>query len=165
MTIKWKIYRLLNYILFGASSIIFLFLIRLLFKAPGHELLIFSLIFSSGFLSMIILSLINITIMSKTFPDRLLNKRQGRWHIFSVTLNVFALSCLLVALVTLLNEMDNIRSSDLSMGPFLIMATLLITLLTMSIFIFIGQVTLKKYLRSKSNLSADAMVDSIGKEN
>lgn len=101
--------------------------------------------------------------MSKAFPDKLLTANQNRSHIFSIVLNVFAFAGLTLGLISLLNEIRNVQPGQMIF--FMIMLAIVIVLLTLLIFIFISQVVLKKYLRSKNEVAVISMIDSIGKEN
>ena len=167
---RWKIYRVFNFILLACSSIIFLVLVRQFAKFRSLELagsnpqIEIAFVFTcSVFLSMIISSLLNIIIMSKAFPDKLLTANQNRSHIFSIVLNVFAFAGLTLGLISLLNEIRNVQPGQMIF--FMIMLAIVIVLLTLLIFIFISQVVLKKYLRSKNEVAVISMIDSIGKEN
>lgn len=101
--------------------------------------------------------------MSKTFPDKLLTNNQSRWHIFSIIFNALALAGLLYALVSLLEEIGNAEPEDLA--PFMVMLCVLIILLVLLVFVFVCQLVLKKFLRSKNEMTVKSMIDSIGNEN
>lgn len=161
--LKWKIYRVFNYILLACSSIIFLFLVRLLFTSTEPDFDPITLLLGFLFLAIIVSCLINITIMSKTFPDKLLNRNQNRWHIFSIILNAAAFAGLFYALISLLKYVGNYDRGDA--GGLVVMAAILIILLVLLVFIFVCQLVVKKYLRSKSDVALSSMIDSIGKEN
>jgi hypothetical protein len=170
LSTRWKIYRVFNYILLAGSSIILLIFARQFvtlrrseIAEESVEIVIVFVIFSSVFLLMIISSLVNIIVMSKTFPDKLLSTNQNRSHIFSIILNALALLGLLVALISLLKEIGD--SDPDNVAPFLFMLAILITLLVVLLFIFVCQLLLKRYLRSKNEVTVKSMIDSIGKEN
>ena len=101
--------------------------------------------------------------MSKAFPDRLLTANQNRSHIVSIVLNVLAFTGLSVGLISLLNEIQDAEPGQLTF--LLIMLSVLTILLVLLLFIFISQLVLKKYLRSKNEVAVISMIDSIGKEN
>ena len=169
LSARWKIYRVLNYILLAGSSIIFLIFARQLdkFRRSGieegyAEIVIVFIVFSSVFVLMIISSLINIFIMSKTFPDKLLTPNQNRSHIFSIVLNALAFVGLFVALISLLKEIADSPPEEIA--PSLFILAILIVLLVVLVFVFVCQVLLKKYLRSRNEVTVKSMIDSIGKE-
>lgn len=101
--------------------------------------------------------------MSKTFPDKLLTNNQNRWHIFSIIFNGLAVAGLLFALISLLGEIGNAEPEALA--PFMVMLCILIILLVLLVFIFVCQLVLKKFLRSKNEMIVKSMIDSIGNEN
>lgn len=169
LSARWKIYRVLNYILLAGSSIIFLIFARQLdkFRRSGieegyAEIVIVFIVFSSVFVLMIISSLINIFIMSKTFPDKLLTPNQNRSHIFSIVLNALAFVGLFVALISLLKEIADSPPEEIA--PSLFILAILIVLLVVLVFVFVCQLLLKKYLRAKNEVTVKSMIDSIGKE-
>ena len=97
ISLKWKFYRALNYLLFCCGVIFFLHFLRLLVNNTVLSFLPLSILFSLLFLFMASHSLINIVIMSKTFPDKILSPNKTRWHIFSLILNFISLISLIIS--------------------------------------------------------------------
>src|SRR5688572_13084579 len=162
LSIRWKTYRVSNYILLVCSAIIFLILVRQFFAFRRTEFDLLFAMFSFVFFSMIVSSLINITIMSKTFPDKTLNNNQNRWHVFSIVLNVLAFAGLFYAFISLMMEIDSSNSEE--MVPFLIMLAIVFILLVIVLFTLASQAVLKKYLRSKNDVTVNSMINSIGRD-
>jgi len=167
--LKWKFYRVLNYLLLCCGIIFFLHFLRLILHAiyliksgvdpikSDLRFLNIQVLVSLIFLFMASQSLINIIIMSKTFPDKILNPNKTRWHIFSLILNFISLIGLIISFFTLVSEMGD----DYFDGLLVIFAAISVLMLS-SMFVLICQFNLRKYLRQKNALLMNSLIDSIG---
>ena len=169
--LKWKVYRVLNYLLFCCGIIFFLHFLRLLINGinlikSGKDLnkigfdlrfLNISILFGLLFLFMTLHSLINIIIMSKTFPDKMLSQNKKRWYFFSLILNLISLIGLTITFFVVVSEIGNDYFNGL-----LIMLLIVSILMLSSIFVLICQFNLRKYLRQKNMSLLNSLIDSIG---
>jgi len=169
--LKWKVYRVLNYLLWGCGIIFFLLFLRLIINGinliksgidlnkSGFDLrfLNISILISLLFLFMASHGLINIIVMSKTFPDKMLSRNKTRWHIFSLILNLISLVGLIITFFALISEFDNNYFNPLP----IILAAILILMLS-SMFVLICQFNLRKYLREKNASLMNSLIGSIG---
>jgi len=155
--LKWKIYRVLNYLLLCCGIILTLNFFRLIINAFDQDFLILSILVTLIFLFMTSHSLINIFIMSKTFPDKILNPNKTRWYIFSLVLNLLSLIGLVIAFFSALSEVND----DFFNGLLIILAVMLILVLS-SLYVLICQFNLRKYLRQKNASLMNSLIDSIG---
>ena len=155
--LKWKFYRALNYLLFCCGVIFFLHFLRLMVNNTVLSFLTLSILFSLLFLFMASHGLINIVIMSKTFPDKILSPNKTRWHIFSLILNLISLIGLIITFFVVVPEMSN----NYFDGILVILAAIL-TLMISSIFVLICQFNLRKYLRQKNESLMNSLIASIG---
>lgn len=161
LPLSWKLYRVINYMLLISGAILFLSLIRLIVKTTDKEYQLVSSIFSLVFLFTASQALINLAVMFKTFPDKLLSGAKSRWHVFSMILNVISFSGLIFAFFSLLAEISRSTSSDNAGLP--IMLLIISVLIFLLLFVFFCQLSLKKYLKLKNTSLINSMIDSIGR--
>lgn len=158
--LKWKIYRIMNYVLLIGSAFIFL---------KFFESLILSRVDVMAVLTMLILiflmaqSIINLAIMTKTFPGKLLTGTKTSWHVFSTIINGFSFAGMAYGFYNLVSE---ITALDYSQYKRVIITVLFIFILLQVIvlFIFICQLTLKSYLKRTHTVLMNSMIDSIGSD-
>ena len=155
--LKWKFYRVINYLLLCCGIIFFLSFLRLIINATDRRFQNFSLLVSLIFLFMASQSLINIIIMSKTFPDKIPGPNKARWHVFSLVLNLISSIGLLVCWFTIVSDMGDHYLSGL-----LVTLAVISILMLLSIFVFICQINLRKYLRQKNESLMNSLIASIG---
>ena len=155
--LKWKFYRVLNYLLLCCGVIFFLSFLRLILNARDLRFQTFSILISFIFLFMTSHSLINIIIMSKTFPDKILGPNKTRWHIFSLVLNFISLTGLIICFFSIVSDMDDDYSPGL-----LVTFAIIAVLMLLSMFVLICQFNLRKYLRQKNASLMNSLIDSIG---
>jgi len=155
--LKWKLYRVLNYLLLCCGVIFFLSFLRLIINATDPRYQTFSILVSLIFLCMASQGLINIIIMSKTFPDKIPGPNKTRWHIFSLVLNLISLIGLIICFFSIVSDMDDDYSSGL-----LVTFAIIAVLMLLSMFVLICQFNLRKYLRQKNASLMNSLIDSIG---
>jgi len=159
--VKWKIYRIMNYVLLVASAYLFLKVFEALIIRFYYDFM--SVLISVTVLFLMIQSIINLAIMTKTFPGKLLTGAKKNWHVFSTIINGIAFIGLTYAFVNMLAEIDDYSYSQYKT---LILITMLIFLLLLAtvLFIFICQLTLKRYLHRTNIALMNSMIDSIGSD-
>lgn len=155
--LKWKIYRVLNYLLLCCGVVLTLNFFRIIINAFNKGFLIISILVTLIFLFMASHSLINIFLMSKTFPDKLLDSNKTKWYIFSLLLNLLSLIGLVITFFSALTEVND----NYFNGLFTILAAILILLLS-SLFVLICQFNLRKYLKQKNASLMNSLINSIG---
>lgn len=155
--LKWKIYRVLNYLLLCCGLVLSLNFFRLIINAFNSEFLIISILVTLIFLFMASHSLINIFIMSRTFPDKILDSNKTKWYFFSLVLNLLSLIGLVISFFSALSEVNH----DHFNGLLIILAVILILLLS-SLFVLVCQFSLRKYLKQKNASLMNSLINSIG---
>ena len=160
LSLRWKLYRVINYLLLFSGAITFLTFIRLIVRATEKEYLLVSLLFSLIFFFIASQAFINMAIMIKTFPDKLLSSAKNRWHVLAMFLNVISFSGLIFAFFSLLSEIY--RSNPFDRTGLLIMFFIISVLILLLLFVFYCQLSLKKYLKLKNTSLINSMIDSIG---
>ena len=157
--LKWKIYRVLNYLLLCCGIVLTLNFFRLMINAFDRDFLILSISVTLIFLLMASHSLINIFIMSKTFPDKILSPNKTKWYIFSLVLNLLSLTGLVIAFISTLSEIND----DFFNGLLIILAVMLVLVIS-SLYVLICQFNLRKYLKQKNTSLMNSLIDSIGSD-
>ena len=142
--LKWKVYRVLNYLLLSCGVLFLLNFLRVIVNSIDLEFVTFLILSNLLFLLMAVHSLINIIIMSKTFPDKILGPNKTRWHIFSMVLNLITVVGLLITLFSVVYAIKN----DYFDGLLIIFVAISILMLS-SMFVLSCQFNLRKYLRQK----------------
>ena len=160
LPLKWKLYRIINYLLLFSGAIISLSFIRLIVRTADNLYLLVTSLFSLAFFFIASQAFINLFIMLKTFPDKLLGGAKSRWHAFSMFLNVISFSGLIFAFFSLISEIY--RSNPFERTGLLIMFFIISVLIVLLLYIFYCQLSLKKYLRLKNTSLINSMIDSIG---
>ena len=160
LQLKWKLYRVINFLLLFSGAITFLIFIRLTVRTTEIEYLLVSLLFSLVFFSIAFQAFINMAIMVKTFPDKLLSVVKNRWHVFAMFLNLISFSGLIFAFFSLMSEIY--RSNPFDRTSLLIMFFIISILIFLLLFVFYCQLSLKKYLKLKNTSLINSMIDSIG---
>ena len=155
--LKWKFYRALNYLLLCCGILFLLNFLRALISSIDLRFQTFVILLNLLFLCMAAQGLINIIVMSKTFPDKILSPNKNRWHIVSLVLNLSSLVGLIIAFFSIVSEINK----DYFDGLLVIFATISVLMLS-SMFVLICQFNLKKYLRQQNATLMNSLIDSIG---
>ena len=155
--LKWKFYRALNYLLLCCGILFLLNFLRALIISIDLRFQTFVILLNLLFLCMAAQGLINIIVMSKTFPDKILSPNKNRWHIVSLVLNLSSLVGLIIAFFSIVSEINK----DYFDGLLVIFATISVLMLS-SMFVLICQFNLKKYLRQQNATLMNSLIDSIG---
>ena len=157
--LKWKFYRALNYLLLCCGILFLLNFLRALIISIDLRFQTLVILLNLLFLFMAAQGLINIIVMSKTFPDKILSPNKNRWHIVSLVLNLSSLVGLIIAFFSVVSEINK----DYFDGLLIIFATISVLMLS-SMFVLICQFNLKKYLRQQNASLMNSLVDSIGND-
>ena len=155
--LKWKFYRLLNYLLLCCGIIFLLNFLRVLINSIDLRFQTLLILVNLLFLFMAAQGLINIIVMSKTFPDKILSPNKNRWHIVSLVLNLSSLVGLIISFFSVMSEINK----DYFDGLLVIFASISVLMLS-SMFVLICQFNLRKYLRHKNASLMNSLIDSIG---
>ena len=160
LPLKWKLYRIINYLLLFSGAIISLSFIRLIVRPTDKLYLLVTSLFSLAFFFVATQAFINLAIMVKTFPDKLLSRNKSRWHALALFLNVISCSGLIFAFFSLISEIY--RSDPFDRAGLLIMFLIISVLIVLLLYIFYCQLSLKKYLKLKNTVLINSLIDSIG---
>ena len=158
--LKWKFYRALNYLLLCCGILFLLNFLRALIISIDLRFQTLVILLNLLFLFMAAQGLINIIVMSKTFPDKILSPNKNRWHIVSLVLNLSSLVGLIISFFSIVSEINK----DYFDGLLVIFATISVLMLS-SMFVLICQFNLKKYLRQQNVSLMNSLIDSIGNNN
>jgi len=160
--IKWKVYRIMNYVLLVASAFMFVKIFEDVLRASYEPIVI---LIAMIIVFLMLQSIINLAIMAKSFPGKPLTGARSGWHIVSTAINGISFISLAYSFFTMLAEIDNFPSGNSQYKKAIIITILIFTLLLASVlFIFICQLTLKRYLRRTNIILMRTMIDSIGRD-
>ena len=160
LSVKWKIYKILNYVLLVCAVILFLIMLTALMDNIGDPK---AYLITCVFLLMIIQALINLYIASKNLPYKELTGSKLRWHVTGSIINFIAFLGLFTFLwfvVERLTEQRNFTEDDLGIIILLVCSFIWFT----DGFILFCQMTLPAYLKKQSRNLSDSLVNSIGSD-
>jgi len=157
LPLKWKVYRVLNYLLLCCGIVFLLNFLRVIINSIDLRFQTLEILLTLLFLFMTAQGLINIFVMSKTFPDKILSLNKNRWHIVSLILNLSSLVGLIIAFFSVVSELN-----DHYFDGLLIIFATISGLILSSMFVLMCQFNLRKYLRQKNASLMNSLVDSIG---
>ena len=163
MTLKWKLYRVSNYFLLLSGTLLFLKFLDLGIRSGRLEFEFYTYSICLLFLLIISLGLVNIIVMAKTFPDKLLIGGKSYWHLFAIMCNVlssFAMFYIIAFL--LLPETANIEEQG-DMSLIVVLCGFLFLFINL-IFVLFCQLEFKRFLKRNYSNLVDSMINSIGKE-
>jgi hypothetical protein len=143
-------------LLLVCSALLFLKFLELSIRYPYQAALTTALFF----LFMLLQSLINLVVMAKTFPDKILTGAKNSWHILAILLNAVSIAGMIYGFFSLLSEMSDFPGEKALIILLLITIVFMLSLL----FVFFCQLTLKRYLRRTNTDLIDSMINSIGSD-
>ena len=132
--LKWKFYRALNYLLLCCGILFLLNFLRALIISIDLRFQTLVILLNLLFLFMAAQGLINIIVMSKAFPDKILSSNKNRWHILSLILNLSSLVGLIIAFFSVVSEINK----DYFDGLLIVFAAISVLMLS-SMFVLICQ--------------------------
>ena len=109
--IKWKIYRIMNYVLLVASTFMFVKIFEDVLRTSYEPIVI---LIAMIIVFLMLQSIINLAIMAKGFPGKPLTGAKSGWHIFSTAINGISFISLAYSFFTMLAEIDNFPSGNSS---------------------------------------------------
>lgn len=168
LPLKWRLYKILNYILLAIGLLLTAYIFYILFVRPpaNAELLIIPILINALFFMMTVHSLINVVFATKLFPNRTLSRSNSGWNVVSLITNILSTGGLIVFIIVgAIAEFEESSSDVIERDPTgkLILLIFLVILLA-DLFVLICQFNLSSFLRNNSTDSISSMIDSIGKE-
>ena len=162
LPLKWKLYRIFNYLIF-ISSLIVLALIIIAWNArpPGASDRLFIYLLFLLFLLMAFYCIGNLILMSRNFPDKILYGYKKVFNIISITGNIISVIGLAIFIITgFISESEvDVNSNDYT-GE-IILAVLLLLWIA-DAFILICQFQVVGFLKKNNTRSHELMIESIG---
>ena len=160
LSLKWKLYRISNYLLLVSGSIIFLRFLQQSILDPTTN--VYAIFFGIILFLMILQSVVNLVIMAKTFPNKPLTMGKYYWHIFATFCNsVIALAFIYFTVSEVLPDLGKAKPYEtllfIALGIFLF-------LIANSVFVLICQLNIKSFLQKNNATLIKSMIDSIGEE-
>ena len=163
ISIKWKIYKVLNYVLLFIASILFLIICALVFGGNVIERDPTPYFIALGFLIMVSQSIINLHVYSKNFPYKILLGPALTAHIIATVLNfIVFLGLSLITIVGFIIEFGEEKNSNDQTGKLMVALCLFIWLI--DTFLLFCQLTINRYLKRNNMDLFTTMIDSIGEK-
>lgn len=160
LSVKWKIYKILNYFLLVSSVLLFIIMLTALMDNLDD---IKAYLLTCTFLLMIIQACINLYIIAKNFPYIALNGSKLKWHVTGSIINFLAFLGLFIFLwfvVEKLSERRNFTEDDVGIIVLLVCSFVCL----IDGFILFCQFTLPAYLKKNSRKLVDSLINSIGSD-
>ena len=160
LPVKWKIYKILNYVLLLSAIILFIMMLTILMDNIDD---IKAYLLTGVFLLMIIQALINLYIASKNLPYNILTGSKLKWHVTGSVLNFIAFTGLLIFLWFVLKKVSGRKNfTDDEVGIIILLICSFVGLIDG--FILYCQFTLPAYLKRNSTNLSHTLIDSIGSD-
>ena len=160
LPVKWKIYKILNYVLLVSAVILFLIMLTVLMDNLDDSK---AYLLTCVFLLMVVQSSINLYVAAKNLPDKELTGSKLRWHVTGSIVNFIAFLGLFIFLwfvVEKLAQRRNFTEDDVGIIILLVCSFIWFT----DGFILFCQMTLPGYLKKNSRNLSDSLVNSIGSD-
>lgn len=160
LSVKWKIYKILNYVLLVSAAIIFIIMLTVLTDNLDD---IVAYLVTCVFLLMIIQALINLYIIAKNLPYKILTGSKLKWHLAASIINFIAFLGLFIFLWFVVKKLAGQRDfteDDVGIVILLVCSFIWFT----DAFILFCQFTLPGYLKKNSRNLADSLINSIGSD-
>jgi len=162
MPVKWKIFLSLNFVLsLPALVCLILLFINLLNSYNRTSDYFFAFIFLFGFLAITLNGFLNIYLLQRFFPDKLLPVTIKRLHVLSLVLNILIAIGLLILCIygASLEFSNNYEGRDVS-GKIALAVIFFLWLVQIIILIMQGQ--LPGVISRNNREKMDSLIDSIG---
>ena len=159
-TVKWKLYKILNYVLLLSAIILFIIMLTIVMDNLND---IKAYLVAGVFLLMIVQSLINLYIVSKNLPYKILTGSKLKWHVTGAVINFIAFLGLLTFLWFVLQkvtERSNITEDEVGLIILLVCSFIGV----IDGFILYCQLTLPAYLKKNSTNLSHSLINSIGSD-
>jgi len=159
LSVKWKIYKILNYVLLVSAAILFIIMLTVLMDNLDD---IVAYLLTCVFLLMIIQALINLYIIAKNLPYKTLTGSKLKWHVAASIINFIAFLGLFIFLWFVLKKVtEPVKYTD-DVGIIILLVGSFIWFTDG--FILFSQFTLPAYLKKNSRNLADSLINSIGSD-
>lgn len=156
LSVKWKFYKILNFVLLISATILFLIMLTVITDNVQD---ITAYLVALIFLLMIFQAFINLYIVSKNFPYHKLTDARLRWHFTSITINSISFIGMSIFLVFVILKVSE-RNGDDDIG--LIILLVCCSILLMDGFILFCQFIIPTYLKKNNTTLFHSMINSIG---
>lgn len=160
LSVKWKVYKILNYVLIVFATILFLLMLTIIMDNSDD---ISAYLVACIFLFMIFQALINLYILSKNFPYHILSGPKLTRHVIAVALDIISFLGMLAFLIFVIKKTLGRRDQFDNVGTIVFIVCSCIWVLNG--FILFCQLTVTSYLRKNSKTLFHTMIDSIGENN
>ena len=160
-SVKWKLYRVLNYVMLVIASIIFLIIGALVFSGNTIERSLAPYLVLLGFLIMVTQCIMNLFVYSQNFPHKRLLGKALTLHIIAIVFNFICfLGLSLITTAGAVIEFGEDNNPEDQSGKLMLALFLLLWMITT--FLLFCQLTLKRYLKRKNVDLFTSMIESIG---
>lgn len=160
ISVKWKIYKILNYVLLLSAIILFIIMLTIVMDNLDD---IKAYLVAGVFFMMIIQALINLYIISKNLPHKILTGSKLKWHVTGSVINFIAFLGLLIFLWFVLGKVTVRRNiTENEVGLIILLVCGFICLIDG--FILYCQFTLPAYLKKNSTNLSHSLINSIGSD-
>jgi len=167
--LKWKLYKALNYIQLTYSFLFFMWLTWLLISIPQlperSDAAIMRSFVLLLFLFLSVHPVINIILLAKNFPDKVLSGSKKTLFIISLVMNILTAPCLFILTIAgFISEMEE-QPASRENNLVKIFLTILALMSFVNLFLLICQFGLRSYLKKNSLHSIRSLIESIGNTN
>ena len=159
LSVKWKFYKILNYVLLISATILFLVMLTII---TDNITDITAYLVAFIFLFMIIQVLINFYIISKNFPYHKLTGAKLRWHFTSIIFNAASFIGLSIFIIFVIMKVAGRNGTD-EIGLIILLVCSFVLLIDG--FILFCQFTIPSYLKKNNTNLLHSMINSIGENN
>ncbi len=160
LSVKWKIHKILNYVLLISALILFLIMLTVLMDNIDD---IVAYLVTCIFLLMIIQALINLYIISKNLPHKILTGSKLKWHVAASIINFIAFLGLFIFLWVVIKKVTGRRDyTEDDVGIIILLVCSFIWFIDG--FILFCQFTLPAYLKKNSTNLFHSLINSIGSD-
>jgi hypothetical protein len=160
LSVKWKIYKILNYVLLLSAVLLFLVMLTVLLDNMDD---IKAYFVTCVFLLIIIQAFINLYVISKNLSYIILTGAKLKWHVTGSIINFIAFLGLLIFLWLVLTKIR--ERGDYTMGDVGIIILLVCGFICLiDGFILFCQFTLPAYLKKNSTNLSHSLINSIGSD-
>lgn len=160
LPLKWKIYRVINYVQLVISSVILIMLFSLAYNSVESQDINWFMIAAVVLLLVISANIINLVIVYNYFPDKILSRGLKITHwIFLITGSVITIGLLLMAIAGFMEEFLPSNPED-GIGKELVLFFFFFSLL--EIYKLSFQFQVESFLKRNYRRSLNSLIESIG---
>jgi hypothetical protein len=163
LSVKWKLYKIANYILLISSAIFILVIFSALLRSLSRGAKIEPVVYLIALLFILITAntIVNLVLLAKNFPDRELSGFRALSNSISIIINIATVIGHAIFVASgFIAEFDRESASPDPTGK--IMLALFALLWFVNLFVLICQFSVRRYLRENNNALIDSIIGSIG---